>query len=440
MVFPEDRTRDQVEASQVELLRGLISDLWEQNPFWRAKLSNAGWDKSKALIESLDNVASLSQLPLCTKQELVDDQDRQQPYGTNLSSPINAYTRLHQTSGTTGRPLRWLDTAESWGRLLKSWEQIFRISGVLPEDRFCFPFSFGPFIGFWSAFEAAQQAGHLCLAGGGMSSESRLRMIDENSATVLCCTPTYALRLAEVASVENRDLATGSVRMLIVAGEPGGSVPGVRGRIEKAWGARVIDHWGMTELGPVAVECDEAPGGMHILESDYVAEVIDPETLLPLPAGEQGELVITTLGRGGSPVLRYRTGDLVVVDQQPCGCGRCLLRLDGGILSRADDMITIRGNNVFPSSIESVIRQVDAVSEFRVEVRTERAMDHLVIQVESATGANGEEVSAEVTAAIMRSLHFQVEVEAVAPGSLPRFELKGRRFFRGPQGETAMEN
>ncbi|MFP6767608.1 MAG: hypothetical protein VB859_05520 [Planctomycetaceae bacterium] len=142
--------------------------------------------------------------------------------------------------------------------------------------------------------------------------------------------------------------------------------------------------------------------------------------------------MITTLCRGGSPVLRYRTGDLVVVDKQPCACGRCLLRLDGGILARADDMITIRGNNVFPSSIESVIRQVEAVTEFRVDVRTERAMDHLVIQVEAAAGANGADVSADVTTAIMQSLNFQVEVEAVPPGSLPRFELKGRRFFREP--------
>lgn len=440
MGFPEDRTRKQLETSQVEQLHDLVGDIFQGNRFWQKKLAKAGWAEFEKVAAVLTSVGGLAELPLCTKQELVDDQDSEQPYGTNLSLPANAYTRLHQTSGTTGRPLRWLDTAVSWSHLLEAWQQIFRIAGVCAADRFCFPFSFGPFIGFWSAFEGAERAGHLCLTGGGMTSETRLRMIGENRATVLCCTPTYALRLAEIAQAEGIDLASGTVRMLIVAGEPGGSVPGVRNAIESAWGARVIDHWGMTELGPVAVECDESPGGMHILESEYIAEVIDPESLLPIAAGTRGELVITTLRRAGSPVLRYRTGDLVVADPSPCACGRVLVRLEGGILGRADDMITIRGNNVFPSSIEAAIRQVEAVVEFRVDVQTQRAMDHLVIQVEPAVGADGGEVSADVTAAIKRALNFQVEVRSVEPGTLPRFELKGRRFFRAADNAPTTEN
>ena len=324
---------------------------------------------------------------------------------------------MHQTSGTTGRPLRWLDTPSAWSNLLEAWAQIFRIAGVVPSDRFAFPFSFGPFIGFWAAFEGAAEAGHLCLPGGGMSSAARLQLIADNQATVVCCTPTYALRLAEVAAGEGADLSRGSVRMLIVAGEPGGSVPGIRDAIESAWGARVIDHWGMTELGPLAVECESEPGGMHMLETECIAEAVDPEQLQPVAAGEQGELLITTLRRSGSPVLRYRTGDLVVVDPEPCGCGRALLRLRGGILGRADDMITVRGNNVFPASIEAVIRGVDGVAEFRVLLGSDGAMDRLSVEIEPVEGAVEGAVAEGVAAAIRGTFNFGADVTAVAAGT-----------------------
>jgi phenylacetate-CoA ligase len=313
---------------------------------------------------------------------------------------------------------------------LDAWSQIFRIAGVESSDVFAFPFSFGPFIGFWAAFEGAVAAGHLSVPGGGLSSSARLRMIQDNRATVVCCTPTYALRLAEVASDEGLELSSGSVRMLIVAGEPGGSVSGVRDAIESAWGARVIDHWGMTELGPMAVECAESPGGMHVLETECVAEVVDPESLEPVAVGEQGELLITTLRRSGSPVLRYRTGDLVVVDPAPCACGRALLRLRGGILGRGDDMITVRGNNVFPSSIEAVIRSVDGVAEFRVIVGTRNAMDSLTVEIAPVEGVEAGLVAESVAAAIRETFSFAADVRAVAVESLPRFELKGRRFVR----------
>ena len=436
MSFPEDLARDELGVVQRDRLRHLVGDVLADNPFWRNRLAEAGWEDLAGLADRLQDVSRLSELPVCSKQELVNDQETHRPYGSNLSEPLSGYTRLHQTSGTTGRPLRWLDTPTAWSNLLEAWSQIFRIAGVTASDRFAFPFSFGPFIGFWAAFEGAAAAGHLCLAGGGMSSVARLQLIEDNQATVMCCTPTYALRLAEVAAGEGIDLSAGSVRLLIVAGEPGGSVPGVRDAIEAAWGARVIDHWGMTELGPMAVECAEAPGGMHVLESECIAEVVNTETLDPVAAGEQGELLITTLRRTGSPLLRYRTGDLVVADPEPCACGRALLRLKGGILGRSDEMITVRGNNVFPASIEAVIRGVDGVAEFRVLLGSERAMDRLRVEVEPGEGAAVTAVTAGVAAAIRGAFNFGADVSAVAPGALPRFELKGRRFVRESAAES----
>ncbi len=430
MSCAEDLNREQLEVLQRERLQALVGGPIASNAFWQAHLQSAGVGDLAQWAAGLGSGTGLGDLPVCSKQDLVTDQAAHPPYGSNFSQPLSSYTRLHQTSGTTGHPLRWLDTPEAWSNVLDAWSQIFRIAGVESSDVFAFPFSFGPFIGFWAAFEGAVAAGHLSVPGGGLSSAARLRMIEDNRATVVCCTPTYALRLAEVASEEGVELSSGSVRMLIVAGEPGGSVSGVRDAIESAWGARVIDHWGMTELGPMAVECAESPGGMHILETECVAEVVDPESLEPVAVGEQGELLITTLRRIGSPVLRYRTGDLVVVDPDPCACGRALLRLRGGILGRGDDMITVRGNNVFPSSIEAVIRSVDGVAEFRVIVGTRNAMDSLTVEIEPSEGVEPGLVVESVATAIRETFSFAADVRAVAVGSLPRFELKGRRFVR----------
>ena len=270
-----------------------------------------------------------------------------------------------------------------------------------------------------------------------MSSQARLRLIADNKATVACCTPTYALRLAEVASQEGLDLEAGSIRMLIVAGEPGGSVSTIRDRIEAAWGARVFDHWGMTEAGALAMECVENPGGLHMLETECIVEIIDPETgeaAAPDNSGvRHGELVITNLGRTGSPLIRYATGDLVATDPNPCPCGRHLLRLPGGILSRADDMIMIRGNNVFPSTIESVLRQYDQIAEFQIEVHTDRSMPHLLIRIETQPGLRDDgkhELTSAVERAMKDRLNFNAEIVLVAEGALPRFELKGRRFVK----------
>jgi phenylacetate-CoA ligase len=231
-----------------------------------------------------------------------------------------------------------------------------------------------------------------------------------------------------VAREEGIDLAGSAVRALIVAGEPGGSIPATRQRIEAAWGARVFDHHGMTEIGPASVECRENPAGLHILETEYLAEVLDPQTQAPVLAGQVGELVLTNLGRLGSPLLRYRTGDLVRADPRPCPCGRPWLRLDGGILGRVDDMIQVRGNNLYPSALEGLLRRFPEVAEYRVAVDRSAALAELCIEVEPAEAAQADRLVQRVDQAIRQELMFRAEVKAVAPGSLPRFEMKARRI------------
>jgi phenylacetate-CoA ligase len=425
---PERLPRAALQQRQLERVRQLLDEVSVHNPFWRAKLQAAGYQPGN--ITTLDD---FRRLPLTTKHELVADQNAHPPYGTNLTYPLTRYCRLHQTSGTTGRPMRWLDTPESWDWLMGCWAQIYRIVGLRPDDVLAFPFSFGPFIGFWAAFDGAVRLGNLCLPMGGMSSEARLQMIADLNATVVCCTPTYALRLVEVAESIGMDLAGTKVRKLIVAGEPGGNIPEVRQRIEAGWGARLFDHWGMTDITSLGIEPEANPGGLLILESECIAEIINPETSDPVPRGELGELVITNLGRWGMPVIRYRTGDLVRAATEPCKSGLELLRLEGGILARADDMVTIRGNNVFPSSIEAIVRQFPEVVEFRIIIERVRAMQHLRLEIEPATALHAEALD-ELVSRIARSmkdrLNFQAEIQGVACGSLPRFEGKARRVVR----------
>lgn len=424
--FYESLSRDELKSLQLTRLQTLLNRI-SSNPFWLKR-----FEAERIQPNTITSWEDFRRIPLLTKQELVDDQNANPPFGTNLSAPLTEFSRLHQTSGTTGKPMRWLDTPESWDWFMDCWASIYRIVGITDDDVFGFPFSFGPFIGFWAAFEGAQRRGNLSLTMGGMTSEARLRLIEELNVTVICCTPTYALRLIEVADEMEMQLQDNAVRMLIVAGEPGGAIPAIRQRLESAWGARVIDHWGMTDIGALGIEPAEGPGGLLLLEHECVAEILDPQSLEPVDPGELGELVITNLRRFGQPVIRYRTGDLVKAATKPCPSGYHLLRLEGGILGRADDMVTVRGNNVFPSSIDAILRDYDDVAEYRVTVTTQRAMPHLKFAVEPLPEAasRSQELRATLQKAIKDRLNFNAEVEIVKSGSLPRFELKGRRFIR----------
>lgn len=412
--------RSDLEQSQLARLRDLLRALPALNAFQTQRLHNV--DPA-----ALHTKADLQRLPLLTKNELLADQRAHPPYGSALSHPVSHYTRLFQTSGTSGQPLRWLDTPASLTWMHSCWETLFAIAGLTQSDRLFFPFSFGPFLGFWTAFEAATRLGYFVAPGGGMSSVARLRFLLDHQLTVVFCTPSYALHLAETAQREGIDLPASSVRALVVAGEPGGSIPATRARIEAGWGARVLDHCGMTEIGPCGVECAERPNGLHLLESEYIAEVIDPDSLAPLPPGEKGELVLTNLGRTGSPLFRYRTGDLVRVDPEPCVCGRTFARLDGGIQGRLDDMIHLRGNNLHPSTLEAILRRFDEVAEYRIEVDRSQALASLRIDVEPRPGHDGIALIDSVSRVIRDELLFRAEVRAVAPGSLPRYEMKARR-------------
>lgn len=418
----ETLPREQLAALQYGKLQAMMGELWGRNAFYTRKWKAAG--VAPGDIRGLDD---LPRLPFTKKGELMEDQAAHGPFGTNLTYPLDAYVRMHQTSGTTGVPLKVLDTTESWDWWGRCWGHVLAGAGVTAADRLFMAFAFGPFIGFWAAVEGARKIGAVMVPGGGRDSQQRLELMREIGATVLCCTPTYALRLAEVAHEIGFDLAGIPMKATVHAGEPGANIPSTKHRIQDSWAAKCFDHAGASEVGAHSFECQVQPGGTHLIESEYIAEVINPETGQRVPAGERGELVLTNLGRWGFPVIRYRTGDLVKMNFDRCDCGRSFLRFDGGILGRADDMVTVRGVNVFPAGVENIIRKFTEVDEFRITVRKFKQMDEMDIEVELCDGADPE-VAHQLAVKLDSMLSFRPRVHLVARNTLPRFEMKAKRF------------
>lgn len=403
-----------LERWQLDRLNQLLDRILPANAFYHARL--AGTPRP---VETLE---AFARIPFTFKEMLMSDS----PTGDGPCSihtfPRQRYARYHQTSGTRGRPMPVLDTVEDWQWWMECWQYVLDAADVRPGDCVFMAFSFGPFVGFWSAYDAAIGRGCLVVPGGGMNSLGRLELIESSGATVVCCTPSYALRLAEVAAQHQIDCGDFGVRSLILAGEPGGSVPAVRQRIEAAWNAKVLDHAGATEVGPWGFG-DADGDGLHVIESEFIAEFLSLEHGGPAAEGELSELVLTNLGRVGAPVIRYRTGDLVRPSWTRPGDCR-FVHLQGGILGRRDDMLIIRGVNVFPSAIDQIVRSFPEVVEYRATARKVHEMDQLSLEIEDRL-----EQPRRVAEELRLRLGLKVDVTCVPMGTLPRFEGKGRRLI-----------
>jgi phenylacetate-CoA ligase len=417
--FIETLPREELSQIQLRKFQLMLDTVLTHNAFYRRKLHGAGIS-SAADIRTFDDYR---RIPFLLKSELTADQEATPPYGTNLTFPLGRYSRIHQTSGTTGEPLQLLDTDESWQWWARCWHTVYRAAGVSSNDRIFYAFSFGPFIGFWSAHEGACLLGALQIPGGGMSSLQRLKAILTHQVTVLICTPTYALHLAEVANEYCIDIRNSSVHTTIHAGEPGAGLPGTRNRIEDAWGAKCYDHAGATEVGAWGFE-GETRNGLYVNEGEFIFEVIDPDSGRP---DTEGELVISNLGRIGMPVIRYRTGDHVKLSQEPYDGGITYRKLDGGVIGRVDDVLVVRGINVYPSAVENILRRFPEVVEFAVDIYRRHELDDMEIRTE--VGKNAESGLADaISAAIRDALGLRVTIEVVPSGILPRFDMKARRF------------
>lgn len=424
----ESLTRPELLALQTAKLRRAVRHAEEASPFHRRKLEAAGVSSS-----SIQSLADLRRIPFTTREEWMSCQAATPLFGDMLAHPREKAIRYHLTSGTSGKnPLRVLDSRRDWQWIAECWAVGFWGFGVRPTDTVFFAFSYGSFIGFWGAHYACEKIGALTLASGNMPTDMRVRQIIEMGVTTVCATPTYALRLAQSAAEQGLDIKGSAVNKVIVSGEPAGSIPETKRLIEEAWGAKVADTAGMTELGTICMfECSHQPGGMHIIEDHFLEEVLDPETGEPVAYGERGERVVTSFGREMIPVLRYRTRDLVEkVPAARCGCGRVYDIYAGGILGRVDDMLLIRGTNVYPRAIESIVRAHAEFDEFQIVVTKVNDIDEITLRVELKPG------TADAWPELEKKLHFDLKeahemlrfnVERAAEGTLPRFELKARR-------------
>ena len=426
----ETMPREQIEALQVRKLRNLLEWTDAQVPWQSKRLRDAG-----VTADSVETLDDMRRIPLMTRDDWMQGQIEAPPYGPILAVPPEKAIRYHMTSGTTGRtPIRVLDSMKDWEWIAEMWCYGFWGFGVRPGDIVFFAFSYGTFVGFWGAHYACEKIGCLVLPGGNMTTDARVKQILDMEATVVCSTPTYALRMAQEARALNIDLAKGPVRRVILSGEPAGSIPATKKLIEEEWGAKAGDTAGMTELGTIMMfECTEQPGGTHIIEDHYIEEVLDPETNEPVPYGEMGERVVTSFGRGFIPVLRYKTRDFVVkVPGTNCRCGRTFDIYEGGIRGRVDDMKLVRGTNVYPRAVEAIIREYPEIDEFQIHLYTaEGRRDEIEVLIEIPDqDVEPNRIVGELGRALAEAhegLRFGVRV--VETGTLPRFELKAKRVL-----------
>ncbi len=421
----ETASRDEIAMLQFQKLEVLLKKVYTSNPFWQSKFGQFG-----ITLTDIRSIDDLHKLPFTTKKEFEEDQEKHPPFGTNLTEPLENYVQYHQTSGTTGKPLKFLDTKESWEWRGRVACYILKGAGVNRGDRILFPFNFGPYTAFWVIYEGAYQFGALIIPTGGWNSLQRLECIIENRVTVIPTTPSYALILADAANEHHIDISSSNVRILMLSGEPGALVPGIREKLQRLWNAQCFDYIGMTEVGTWGFQCMEEPNGVHILESEFIAEIIDPETGIPVQEGEVGELVLTNLGRSCMPAIRYRTTDLVKAKKEICPCGRTFRVFEGGVLGRKDEMIIIRGVNVFPNVLTNIVEDyIQLGDDYQIEVYKERGIDEIVIKLEMKEEEKKETIKRTIQDEIKRKLNLRVRAEVLTKGTHSKSVYKAKRFI-----------
>ncbi len=432
MYKPELETmpRDRLIEYQLGLFRKQMAYVYKRSPMYKGKFDEAG-----VRPEETKTLEDVRKVPFTTKEDLRQSQEKYPPFGDFLCIPPEEGVRVFQTTGTTGIPVRSLLNKNDW--YVRYYEQFMYFMygyGITKKDVMFVPFNYGLYLAWWGIQAAFEQAEVLIIPGGGQSSEDRIRNILEWKPTVICGTPTYILYLGDTGKKMGVDLSKTAIRIVITAGEPGAQVPSTKKQIETTWGAKNYDDIGSTEISNFGFEC-VAQQGTHVVESMFLAEVIDPVTDRPLPPGEVGELVLTNLCCESMPLIRWRMGDMVKFDVEKCDCGRTFLRLDGGIIGRADDMFQFGGVNIFPSAIENFVRETRAFSaEYQIVIPKMGSGKHLTIRVEPSSPTLSKGKMDEALRTFKENFKFRIgvtpEVELVKIGELPRFEGKARRIIR----------
>jgi len=427
----ETQPRAEWEDLKLRLLRTHLRHAYDNSPYYRRSFDAAGLDGG-----SLRTLDDLGRFPFIDKKTLRARQEALPILGDVAAVPEDAVVYVSASSGSTGVPTLSPFTQQDFDDWIDYEARQFWSSGLRPRDRYCHSLNFSLFVG-GPCVLGAQKLGALSIHAGTVPSERLLAILAQFKATAMWTTPSYAWHLGETAQKEGidpaRDLA---VRRIFVAGEPGGSIPETRARIEALWGASVYDYYGLSDIfGACAGMCEEKDG-LHWAEDHILVEVIDPDTGRAVAEGERGEMVLTTLKKQARPLIRFRTGDIVSFTSEPCRCGRTSQRLLG-VHGRLDDMLIIRGVNIFPSDVEAVVRKDEALTgEYRLVVERVDHLDALTVEVESRAGRNGppETLAAEVQRKIKAATGVGAKVVVLADGSLPRATHKAKRVEDRRQG------
>jgi len=422
------------EAAILERLQQVCAYAWENAPFYRRKWEEAGFHPSQ--LKSLEDFEA--RVPVVRKADLRAAQEAHPPFGDYLCVPESAVARVHGTSGTTGRPTAFGISAEDWRNISNAHARIMWAMGMRPGDTICVAAIFSLYMGSWGALGGAERLGAKAFPFGagatGMSSRCA-QWLDILKPAGFYGTPTYAIHLAETAIKDGRDPRKFGLKYMFFSGEPGASIPSIREKIEDLYGAKVYDSGSMGEMTPwMNVAGSEQTPGMMCWQDVVYTEVCDPATHLRVPYGQRGTPVYTHLERMSQPMIRLESGDLTIWTNDETPCGRTYPRLPLGIIGRIDDMITIRGENVYPAEIEAALSQLPGYGgEHRIYITREGTMDEMLISVEQdGTGwARGTDshaaFQAEVEAQLRKVLGVRARTESVAPRTHERTDFKAKR-------------
>jgi len=423
--LPEEKLR----KLQVKKFRRIFQWAYDHSKFHRSLYDQAGIKP-----EDIRSLEDIKHVPKVEKSMMRDIQRKDPfPYGDALCVPLDEVTEFRQTSGTTGQPVYQPDTWQDWEWWAECWSYILWAQGYRPKDRVFLPFGYNVFVAFWAAHYASEKVGCEVVPGGVLDTQARILKIQELNPTAMMATPTYILGMADTARNKMGLVPEEmSIERITCAGEPGASIPSTKKRMEEAWGAKVYDHAGATEIGAWCFECEEQSGGLHVNEAFFLVEIEDIETGEPIyETGRRGKMVITALDRIAQPCIRFDSKDIIEWADDLCPCGRSFRIIKGGLIGRADDITKVKGVLLAPAAIEEVVRGFNSLGdEFEVIVDKVGDVDRITLKVELMPGLQDkkEEITAQLKDQLRLKTNLGYKLEFHEYETLPRYEVKAKRF------------
>ena len=420
---------EKLRALQLKKFKNIFRWAWERSKFHRSIYDAAG-----IAPDDIQRFEDIHRVPTVEKSMMRGIQCKDPfPYGDALCVPLEEVTEFRQTSGTTGQPVYQPDTWQDWEWWAECWAYILWAQGYRPSDRVFIPFGYNIFVAFWAGHYAAEKIGCEVVPGGVLDTQARILKIGELKPTAMMATPTYLLGMADTAIKKmGIDPSESSINKITCAGEPGACIPATKKRLQDAWGAKVYDHAGATEIGAWSYECLEQPGGMHVNEALFLVEIADIETgeIIEEP-GRRGKMIITALDRQAQPCIRFDAKDIIEWSSQPCPCGRSFRLIQGGVIGRADDITKVKGVLLAPSAIEEVVRSINELGdEYEVIVDKLGDIDRIKLKVELQPGSEEgvQDVERKLRDELRLKTNLGYRIEFYDYGRLPRYEVKAKRF------------